>query len=64
MVFILGTRAHDNVGNKDLSLASFTWTVDTVPPITSIVSTSDGNRSASRMVVTRLLALQYLDFQP
>ena len=26
--------------------ASFNWTVDTVPPITSIVSTSDGNRSA------------------
>ena len=45
-IHTLETRAHDNVGNKDLSLASFSLTVDTVPPITSIVSTSDGNRSA------------------
>ena len=41
----LETRAHDNVGNKDVSLASFSWTVDTIPPLTSFVSTSDGNRS-------------------
>ena len=41
----LETRAHDNVGNKDISLASFSWTVDTIPPLTSFVSTSDGNRS-------------------
>ncbi|HJU78520.1 MAG TPA: Ig-like domain-containing protein, partial [Nitrososphaeraceae archaeon] len=41
----LETRAHDKVGNKDISLASFSWTVDTVPPETSLVSTSDGNRS-------------------
>ena len=41
----LETRAHDTVGNKDISHASFSWTVDTIPPITSLVSTSDGNRS-------------------
>jgi hypothetical protein len=41
----LETRAHDKVGNKDTSLASFSWTVDTVPPTTSLVSISDGNRS-------------------
>src|SRR6187397_968346 len=45
-IHILETRAHDNVGNKDVSSASFSWTVDTVPPTTSIVSVSNGNKSA------------------
>ncbi|MGB8573132.1 MAG: Ig-like domain-containing protein, partial [Nitrososphaeraceae archaeon] len=44
-IHVLETRAHDNVGNKDVSRASFSWTVDTVPPTTSIVSVSNGNKS-------------------
>src|SRR6188508_2775060 len=45
-IHVLETRAHDNVGNKDVSRASFSWIVDTVPPTTSIVSVSNGNKSA------------------
>ena len=37
--------AEDNSTNKDPSPASFSWTVDTVPPETSIVSATDGNKS-------------------
>jgi hypothetical protein len=40
---ILEARSEDNSGNKDPSPASFTWTVDTVPPDTSINSAIDGN---------------------
>src|SRR6185503_4282736 len=40
------TRALDNVGNKDISLASFSWTVDTIPPLTSFISISDANGSS------------------
>src|SRR6476620_6266207 len=39
------TSAHDKVGNKDLSPASFSWTVDTVAPLTTIDSAIDGNKS-------------------
>ena len=35
----------DNSTNKDPSPASFTWTVDTIPPETSILSAIDGNES-------------------
>ena len=45
-VHTLVARAHDGVGNKDLSPASFSWTVDTVAPLTSINSAFDGNKSA------------------
>ncbi|HJR85181.1 MAG TPA: Ig-like domain-containing protein, partial [Nitrososphaeraceae archaeon] len=37
--------AVDNATNEDATPASFTWTVDTVPPETSIVSAVDGNES-------------------
>src|SRR5207344_1158869 len=37
--------SEDNSSNKDPSPASFTWTVDTIPPETSIVSATDGNKS-------------------
>ncbi|HVH90156.1 MAG TPA: Ig-like domain-containing protein, partial [Candidatus Acidoferrum sp.] len=40
---ILEARSEDNSGNKDPSPASFTWTVDTVPPDTRINSAIDGN---------------------
>src|SRR6266487_1493830 len=36
----------DGVGNRDLSPSSFNWTVDTVPPVTSINTALDGNKSA------------------
>src|SRR5438093_985766 len=45
-VHTLVARAHDGVGNKDPSPASFSWTVDTVAPLTSINSAFDGNKSA------------------
>ena len=35
--------SEDNAGNKDSSPASFTWTVDTLAPIISIDSATDGN---------------------
>jgi hypothetical protein len=35
----------DNSGIRDLTPASFTWTVDTVPPDTIIDSATDGNNS-------------------
>ncbi|HEX5921449.1 MAG TPA: Ig-like domain-containing protein, partial [Nitrososphaeraceae archaeon] len=38
-------RSEDNAGNKDSSPASFTWSVDTTPPTTSIISAVDGNNS-------------------
>ena len=38
-------RAHDRVGNRDPSSASFTWTVDTSPPDTTIDSATDGNNT-------------------
>src|SRR5438093_911026 len=37
--------SEDNSSNKDPSPASFTWTIDTVPPETSILSATDGNKS-------------------
>jgi hypothetical protein len=42
---ILEVISLDNSGNRDLSPASFTWTVDTVPPDTIIDSAKDGNNS-------------------
>jgi hypothetical protein len=41
--YTLEIRAHDRVGNIDPSSASFTWTVDTSPPTTTIDSATDGN---------------------
>ncbi|HXV88700.1 MAG TPA: Ig-like domain-containing protein, partial [Nitrososphaeraceae archaeon] len=38
-------RSEDNAGNKDSTPASYTWTVDTIPPTTSITSAVDGNNS-------------------
>src|SRR6186713_3522319 len=38
-------RSEDNAGNKDSTPASFTWTVDTTPPMTSIISAVDGNNN-------------------
>src|SRR6188474_2149176 len=38
-------RSEDNAGNKDSTPASFTWTVDTTPPTTSIISAIDGNNN-------------------
>ncbi|RPH69297.1 hypothetical protein EHM76_07215, partial [bacterium] len=38
-------RSQDSVGNVDISPSSFSWTVDTVPPETSILSAIDGNES-------------------
>jgi hypothetical protein len=40
----LDVRAEDKVTNADLSPASFSWTVDTVPPVTSINTVTDGNK--------------------
>ena len=40
---ILEVTSIDNSGNRDPSPASFTWTVDTVPPDTLIDSATDGN---------------------
>jgi hypothetical protein len=40
---ILEVTSIDNSGSKDPSPASFTWTVDTVPPDTLIDSATDGN---------------------
>src|ERR1044071_5575414 len=38
--------SEDKAGNRGSSPASFNWTVDTVPPKTSIISATDGNKSA------------------
>src|SRR6187431_3225961 len=38
-------RSEDNAGNKDSTPASFTWTVDTTPPMTAIISAIDGNNN-------------------
>ena len=38
-------RSEDNAGNKDSTPASFTWSVDTTPPTTSIISAVDGNNN-------------------
>ncbi|HEY9399648.1 MAG TPA: Ig-like domain-containing protein, partial [Nitrososphaeraceae archaeon] len=43
---ILEVRSHDNVGNMNPTPASFSWTVDTVPPTTTINTALDSNRSA------------------
>ena len=43
--YTLEIRAHDRVGNRDPSSASFTWTVDTSPPTTTIDSATDGNNT-------------------
>jgi hypothetical protein len=40
---ILEATSIDSSGNRDLSPASFTWTVDTVPPDTLIDSAKDGS---------------------
>jgi hypothetical protein len=37
--------SEDKAGNRGSPPASFNWTVDTVPPTTSITSTMDGNRN-------------------
>jgi hypothetical protein len=37
--------SEDNSSNKDPSPASFNWTIDTVPPDSSILSATDGNKS-------------------
>jgi len=42
---IIQARAVDISGNKDQSPASFTWTVDTVPPDTNINSVLDGGNN-------------------
>src|SRR4030095_340973 len=38
--------SQDKVGNRGSSPASFNWTVDTVPPTSSINSATDGNKNA------------------
>jgi hypothetical protein len=43
---IFKVSAQDKVGNLSPSPSSFTWTVDTTPPATSINSSVDGNKSA------------------
>src|SRR5678816_517961 len=40
--------SEDNSTNKDPSPSSFTWTVDTVPPNTTLVSAINGNGTALR----------------
>src|SRR5206468_2126357 len=45
-IHTLQIRSEDKVGNRGSSPASFNWTVDTVPPTTSINSATDGNKSA------------------
>src|SRR4029078_11261211 len=42
---IFRVRSEDNTGNKDSTPASFTWTVDTTPPKTSIISALDGSNN-------------------
>ena len=42
----LEVLSEDKAGNRGSSPASFNWTVDTVPPTTSIKSATDGNKSA------------------
>src|SRR5437867_4204017 len=42
---IFEVRAEDNVGNISPSPSSFTWTVDTTPPSTSIDSATDGSNA-------------------
>jgi len=41
----LEVRALDKSGNKGSSPASFNWTIDTVPPATSITSAINGNKN-------------------
>src|SRR4030095_3330745 len=41
----LEVLSQDKAGNRGSSPASFNWTVDTVPPKTSINSATDGNKS-------------------
>src|SRR5206468_4190754 len=43
---IFKIRAEDSVGNMNLTPASFSWDVDTVPPTTTINAAIDGNKSA------------------
>src|SRR5438093_5431183 len=43
---IFKIRAEDSVGNMNLTPASFSWGVDTVPPTTTINAAIDGNKSA------------------
>ncbi len=38
-------KAEDNIGNISPAPASFSWTVDTVPPITTINTATDGNKN-------------------
>src|SRR5206468_785539 len=42
----LNITSEDNVGNLSPSPSSFNWTVDTVPPTTTIDTAIDGNKSA------------------
>ena len=51
----------DNSTNKDPSPASFIWTVDTIPPETSILSAIDGMNLLSRQV--RIIVKSYLNSQ-
>src|SRR5438093_1537821 len=41
---LIEIKASDNVGNNDPTPSSFSWTIDTAPPTTSITSAIDGNR--------------------
>jgi hypothetical protein len=41
----LEVRTKDNVANVDASPASFAWTIDTIPPTTSINSVVDSNKN-------------------
>ena len=45
-IHTLKILSDDKVGNKALAPSSFNWTVDTVPPKTTINSATDGNKSA------------------
>src|SRR5206468_8631859 len=45
-VHTLVARAHDGVGNKDPSPASFNWTVDSIAPTATINTVIDSNNSA------------------
>ena len=55
--------AVDGVGNKDPTPASFTWTVDTTAPDTTIDSAIDGNNNPVVMVILLHLTLSLLHFQ-
>lgn len=45
-------RASDNVGNADLTPASFTWVVDTTPPTATMTSTTTNPTNVSPIPVT------------